>query len=445
MARELDQDALDTVIERLAEVMKTQDSIRMNDEQPPDVSRALKRRSDRQLQTRQAKRFRVADDEGRSWIHTFPRLAHGYLAVGNAQFELGHYARAVATYQRGMEAVKDPDLERALQRAIACRDIRLDPLSKLDGTLLQRIFNVIPEQRLTCIGLSQRWRESLLNLPVWNSLDIFLRDFSSPLWQDGLTRVLNCDLKCVSIQDIVGDKEGRFLGISVQEESFQLCINARLCKRIQTLASRSLADIRISLTLIPSNFTRFLLFLCPKLTVLSCTFLPGYTLSILPPLQVPPAFNAMTAPFTHAHLKVLQTPYSTEGLDDISAVVPSLQALLVCGEWKPESPMNAALRHLSPKSELRLLHLSDQGKEGDDLDAALSRLQGETGNGLHDFHLSVMPPNETMHDALNRVMQANRDTLVHVRCPRRMMVDAIGTSRSGHQTKFPNVCRLDMW
>lgn len=200
MLEETEENSINTIIEVFSEVMKSQDAICMSGKQPSDMSQALKRRLDEQLRTKDPKRFRAAAQEGTSFLQTFCRIGHGYLMAGNAHFELGHYARAIEIYQLGLKETSDPDLEYALQRAIARRDIKLDPVDKLNSSILRRVLDTVPEQRLVCARLSHRWRDLLLRLSVWNNLHIYLRKFRHPLWQDGLTQVLKRDLKNIYIQ-----------------------------------------------------------------------------------------------------------------------------------------------------------------------------------------------------------------------------------------------------
>lgn len=150
----------------------------------------------------------------------------------------------------------------------------------------------------------------------------------------------------------------------------------------------------------------------------------------------------MTTPLAHAGLQVLQIPYSTDSLEDLTTVLPSLKALLLCGEWKADSPFNAVLCRLLPKSSLRVLHLPERGKQEPDLDAVLLQLQGEDATGLKDFHLSATPPDTTMYDVLVKTIQANSDTLVYLHCPQSMVLDP---GCGEHQIRMPNLWRLEVW
>lgn len=130
-----------------------------------------------------------------------PSSWRGYLYFGDTYFRLGSYTFALEHYRFCTTLFPDaPVFLDRIQRTEGYIRKQRDPIPRLPGELIVRIFEFIPEQRIEALAVSHAWRQVIQDLPMWSKV-VILKDpggpYGSPYdaYEDGLKHVLKPQLR----------------------------------------------------------------------------------------------------------------------------------------------------------------------------------------------------------------------------------------------------------
>ncbi|ORY89928.1 hypothetical protein BCR43DRAFT_567145 [Syncephalastrum racemosum] len=365
-------------------------------------------------------------------LKTTPSSRLGYLYFGDTYFRLGAYAFALEHYRFCTTLFPDAHVfQERIRRTEEYIRKQRDPILRLPGELIVRIFEYIPEQRIQALAVSRVWRQSIQELPVWSKV-VILKDLlpfdDAPYraYERGLKHVLKPQLRdltwktCYSVDAVCYTLiEAGCTNLRKMDFTTELPLRISdlsqesVCTTIIHLGAH-LKELTLRTAFQPRNALRRLIASLPQLESFTCN-------NSFYDIEQPPLYTDESlpqGPLKLKHLRLLGMTWPLEEIEYLPGMTPELVSLIV--EQRPtrdhqrgSDAVQAFLEHC-PKLETLIWMREASSFLGTLEWCSHTRPNASMRSGLRHFVLDrrINLPDDFVHG----IMSQSQDTLEMLYC-----------------------------